>query len=141
MRIGYSEDYTDIMWKDIKTYIKYYVFDNDLFVVGNHQKKDIVIGGIILVPLAELFYIGKELQFLSQSERIRAGQQVRFFFGGGRTGHETQSDSTIASCIEPTHLHRVCCATHLRMYVNPHCPPPPPPPGGGGGGKGARKSG
>ena len=43
--------------------------------------------------------------------------------GGGRTGHETQSDSTIASCIDPSHLHRACCATHARMYVNPHYPP------------------
>ena len=43
-------------------------------------------------------------------------------FRGGRTGHETQSDSTIASCVDPSHLHRACCATHTRIYVNP--PPP-----------------
>ena len=48
--IGYSEDYTNITWDDIQTYIRYDVFDNDFFVVGNRllrQKKGIAIGGII----------------------------------------------------------------------------------------------
>ena len=44
--IGYSEDYTNITWKDIQTYIKYDVFDNNFFVIGNPllcQKKGIAI--------------------------------------------------------------------------------------------------
>ena len=43
---GYSEGYTNTTWKEIETYIKYVVFNNDFFVVGNRlfrQKKGITI--------------------------------------------------------------------------------------------------
>ena len=79
--IGYSEDYTNITWDDIQTYIRYDVFDNDFFVVGNRllrQKKGIAIGGIISAQLAELFCMAKELKFLSQTVKAQKQQQAKF---------------------------------------------------------------
>ena len=79
--IGYSEDYTHITWEDIQTYIRYDVFDHNFFVVGNRlwrQKKGIAIGGIISAQLAELFCMGKELQFLSQTVEAQKQQQAKF---------------------------------------------------------------
>ena len=76
--IGYSGDFTSITWEDIATYVKYDVFDNDFFVVGNRlyrQKKGIAIGGIISAQLAELFCMCKELNFLSQSKETQARQK------------------------------------------------------------------
>ena len=56
------------------------MFDNDLFVVGNrllHQKKGVAIGGIILVQLAELFCMGKELKFMTQTVEAQKQQQAK----------------------------------------------------------------
>ena len=45
--------------------------------------------------------------------------------GGGKTGHETQSDPTIASCTCPTNLF-VHAAPYVHVSIR--TPPPPPPP-------------
>ena len=44
--IGYSDDYTNMTWKDVEAYIKYNYFHSNFFVVGNrflHQRKGIAI--------------------------------------------------------------------------------------------------
>ena len=49
-----QEDYTNIAWKDIQTYITYDVFGNDFFVVGNRllrQKKGNTIRRIMSTQL------------------------------------------------------------------------------------------
>ena len=78
---GYSDDHTNITWKDTESYIKYDAFDNDLFVIENRllrEKKGIAIGGITLARLAELSCTGKEVQLLSQTEHAQAKQEAKY---------------------------------------------------------------
>ena len=79
--IGYSGHFTNVTWEDIVTYMNYDIFDNYFFVVGNRlfrQKKGIAIGGIISAQSAELFCMGKELHFSSQTQQTQAKQQAKY---------------------------------------------------------------
>jgi hypothetical protein len=61
---GYVDEYVNVSWEEVMAYVRYDLFFNDLFVVGNRifrQVRGIAIGGIISAQAAELFCMHREI--------------------------------------------------------------------------------